>query len=102
MRAQASSMQFKEFSMMLDADIVSIQHEWLNQNRLRQRWIIVQESDGTYSVHHHSVGGVAPPTNYATPRLAASRLLQLLGVGPVGPQDHPEEVCISSATISGR
>lgn len=73
--------------------IDNIQAEWNAGWRHKKRWIIVEDADG-YSVHVHTIDGVAPPSTYPTKRLAASRLLQLLGIGPVGPQDHPESVCI--------
>lgn len=44
--------------------------------------------------------GVGPPTSYPTLRKAAARLLQILHVGPVAPQMHPEEACIGSITTA--
>lgn len=79
----------------LDAEVVSIQDEYHSKFRKLKRWIIVEAADG-FTVHEWTVDGVAPPTTYPTARLAASRLLQLLKVGPVGPQDHPEAVCVGS------
>jgi hypothetical protein len=57
------------------------------------RWIIVETPEG-YEVHEWTPEGVAPPSVYPSRRLAAARLLQLMRVGPVAPQTHPEEVCI--------
>lgn len=78
---------------MIDPEIIQMQREWLETHQRFKRWIITEEPDGFW-VHCHTEDGVAPPTRYPTKRLAASRILQLLGVGPVAPQDHPEEVCI--------
>ena len=83
---------------LLDSDIVSIQDTWLSENRTNERWIIV-ERNGQFEVHNHTVDGVAPTTIYPTKRLAAARLLQLLGIGPVAPQDHPEEIGITIVTL---
>lgn len=81
-----------------DYSIDAIQAHWNENWRHKQRWIIVEEIDGTYSVHRHSSDGVGPPSSYPDRRLAAARLLQLLDLaGPVAPQDHPEEVCIGYA-----
>lgn len=82
--------------MMQDPEIVSMQSEWNEKWRDRRRWILVEEADGTYSVHQHDLTGVSPPSEYPDKRKAAARLLQLLGIGPVAPQHWPEEVCIGS------
>lgn len=49
-----------------------------------------------WRVHEWTPDSVFPPIEYPTKRLAAARVLQLLQVGPVAPQTHPEEVCIGS------
>ena len=75
--------------------VSEIQEDWLERNRFTNRWVIVQEPEG-YSVHVHSIHGVAPSKVYATKEEAAARLLQLLNIGlPVTPQDWPEKVEIS-------
>ena len=81
----------------LDPKVIELQSEWLVRNRLHPRWMIAAEPDDTYSVHYHTVDGVAPPAVYVTRAEAAARVLQLLGLKePVTPQDWPEEVCIGS------
>ncbi len=75
-------------------DISGIQADWNARWRNKRRWIIVEEGDGSYSIHEHSKNGVAPPTAKPGKREVAARLLQLLGIGPVAPQDYPEEVCV--------
>ena len=77
----------------LDPQIVSIQNDFLEQTRRQKRWIILETAEG-WEVHFHTIDGVAPPSSYPTKRLAAARVLQLLGIGPVAPQDHPEDVCV--------
>ena len=57
------------------------------------RWFIV-EIDGQYEAHEWTPTGVAPPSTYPTRRAAVARLMQLMRVGPVAPQTHPEEACI--------
>lgn len=76
------------------AEITEIQAFWNAKWRDKRRWIIVEESDGTYSIHEHMIDGVAPPVIKPDKRAVASRLLQLLQIGPVAPQDYPEEFCI--------
>lgn len=76
------------------ADITAMQADWNARWRDKRRWIIVEEGDGTYSIHEHMTDGVAPPTIKPGKREVAARFLQLLGIGPVAPQDYPEEVCI--------
>lgn len=78
----------------IDPDITAIQQEWLDHYRLTHRWAVVQEAEG-FSVHEHSIDGVAPPSDYPTKEAAAARLLQLMGIKePVTPQNWPERVCI--------
>lgn len=81
-----------------DTEVAEIQTAWLADNRAKRRWIIVEEADG-YSVHEHSWDGVAPPVTYPSPRLAVARLMQLLRIGPVAPQMHPERACIGSVAL---
>lgn len=76
------------------ADITEMQARWNKLWRDKRRWIIVEEGDGTYSIHEHMIDGVAPPATKPNKREIAARFLQLLGVGPVAPQDFPEEVCV--------
>jgi hypothetical protein len=76
------------------ADITAMQAEWNAKWRDKRRWIVVEEADGTYSIHEHMTDGVAPPCVKPNKREVAARLLQLLQIGPVAPQDWPEEVCV--------
>ena len=76
------------------ADITEMQAEWNAGWRDKHRWIIVEESDGTFTIHEHTRDSVYCPTVKKTAREVASRMLQLLNVGPVAPQDWPEEICI--------
>lgn len=75
-------------------EITIMQAEWNKLWRDKRRWIIVEEDDGTYSIHEHMKDGVAPLCIKPDKRGIAARLLQLLHIGPVRPQDYPEEVCI--------
>ena len=75
------------------ADISAMQAEWNKSWRDKRRWIIVEEGDGAYSIHEHIKDGVAPPITKPNKREVAARFLQCLGVGPVAPQSHPEEIC---------
>ena len=83
----------------LDPMIVEIQDKFHAKNRMKRRWILVQEEGGRITIHEHSADGVAPPCEYQNRRIAASRLLQLWGIGPVSPQTHPEEICLGSVTF---
>lgn len=64
----------------------------------KQTWILEDYGAG-FILHTWTPDGVAPPTSYASKREIASRLLQLLQIGPVAPQTWPEEVCISSVNM---
>ena len=78
----------------MDKEIYDMQTEWLDRNRETSRWMIVRELDG-WSVHLHTIAGVAPVTTYPTKEQAAARLLQSLDIDkPVKPQDWPESVGI--------
>ena len=53
-----------------------------------------------YSVHEHTIDGVAPPYVYQTKEQAAARLLQILGIKhPVFPQNWPERVEIGAVQL---
>lgn len=58
---------------------------------------IVEDGADFIIVQHSADGSTWPSTRYSTKRAAASRLLQLLEIGPVAPQTHPERVGISIA-----
>ena len=80
----------------LDLEITAMQTDWLVDNRRKRRWIIVEEPDGVcFTVHEHSIDGVAPQIRKGTKEEAAARLLQCLGIHePVTPQNWPESICI--------
>lgn len=56
--------------------------------------LTIEEKNGEWLVGQEEGENIWPTTSYPTARLAAARLLQLLDLGPVGPQMHPERVCI--------
>jgi hypothetical protein len=56
--------------------------------------LIIEERDGEFVIHQHTAESVFPQVSYPTGRLAAARILQLLHVGPVAPQTHPERAQI--------
>lgn len=74
-------------------EISKMQSDWNNIWRDKRRWIIVDEENGTFSIHEHMKDGVAPPIVKYNKRDAAAIFLQCFGVGPVAPQSHPEEIC---------
>ncbi len=88
----------EEYARRMIEDMDAMQAHWNAGWRHKRRWIIVEEGDGTYSIHEHSTDGVAPPTIKTNKREVAARLLQLLGIGPVAPQDYPESICIGEVT----
>ena len=61
----------------------------------KRLWCVVEEADGYY-VHSHAPDGVSPSSRYGTKREAVARLMQLLHIGPVAPQTHPEKAVIST------
>lgn len=74
-------------------DISVMQADWNRLWRDKKRWIIVEELDGTFSIHEHMKDGVAPPCYKQNKREAAARFLQCFGSGIVAPQTYPEEIC---------
>ena len=88
----------EDYKTRMDAETDEMQTHWNESWRHKRRWILVEEGDGTYSVHEHMTDGVAPPITKPNKRDAAARLLQCLGVGPVAPQDYPEEICVGEIT----
>lgn len=83
----------------MDNEIAEIARENREAWAGREVIAIVKEADG-YSVHHHTADSVAPSSSYPDKRLAAARVLQLLHVGPVAPQSHPETACIGTVSIT--
>lgn len=57
--------------------------------------IAIVECPEGYQVHQHTKDSVMPISTHATKRLAAARVLQLMGIGPVAPQIEPEEATIT-------
>lgn len=64
-----------------------------------KRYTIQETNRGFYLSCADEAGNVFPTTHHATERLLASRFLQLLGIGPVAPQIHPESVCIGEIIL---
>jgi hypothetical protein len=74
---------------------------WQNFKRIAgaRETIFIVDIDGHFEVHDHTRDGIAPPSVHLTKRAAASRVLQLLAIGPVAPQTWPEDVCIGSVGV---
>lgn len=80
-------------------EVSEIQAEWNTSWRDKRRWIVVEEGDGTYTIHEHTKDSVYPPVTKKNLRETASRLLQLFNIGPVAPQDYPEQVCVGEIEL---
>ena len=76
-------------------EVHEIQKAFVEENRSNKRWIIMEKGSG-FEVHYHDSESVYPSSIYPTKRLAAARLLQLLGCGPVAPQTTPETAMIGN------
>ena len=79
----------------MDKEIAEIAEENRNAWAGKRLWAIVEEANG-YIVHSHAPDGVSPSSRHGTKREAAARVMQLLHVGPVAPQTHPETAVISN------
>lgn len=90
--------------MTPDEEIAEIKRETFDTFKGSPHVWIIEERGSEFIVHtwsgpgHINGSGVGPPSSYPTLRRAASRLLQLFGIGPVAPQTWPEEACIGSIT----
>lgn len=88
--------------MTHDEEVAEIKTVTFDMFRDSRKVWIIEERGADFIVHtwdgpdakHGS--GVGPASSYPTLRKAASRLMQLLAVGPVAPQTWPEEACIGS------
>ena len=58
--------------------------------------IIIEVAGQNWIIHQFNSESVLPISMYPTARAAASRVLQLMHVGPVAPQTHPETACLGS------
>ena len=77
------------------AYVSELQDEYNAHARDNRRWLIMEEPDGRYSIVDMSKDGIGPKIIKSDKRGVAARLLQLLDLGPVAPQDYPEEICVS-------
>jgi hypothetical protein len=64
--------------------------------------LTIEEKCGEWLVGMEDGENIWPTTSYSTKRLAMARVLQLLDLGPVGPQMHPERICIGEFSEAGR
>jgi hypothetical protein len=78
---------------MADAEVDLFKTEKFEQIR-NSECIVIEKIGPDFVVHHWTENSVMPISVYKTARLAASRTLQLLHIGPVAPQDHPETIGI--------
>jgi hypothetical protein len=62
--------------------------------------IILTEINLGWSVALEDGELIYPTIDYPTKRLAIARILQLLDLGPVAPQTHPESVCIGEDILA--
>jgi hypothetical protein len=91
--------------MTPDETITQIKQETFDVFKTSRAVYFIEERGAEFIVHQWTGDeaqhgpGVGPPSSYPTLRKAASRLLQLLGTGPVAPQTWPEEVCIGTVAI---
>jgi hypothetical protein len=88
----------EDYKARMDAEMDEMQAYWPTVWRHKHRWTIVDEGDGTFSVHEHTSDSICPPITKPNKRDAAARLLQCMGLGPVAPQDYPEEICVGEIT----
>ncbi|WP_354243497.1 hypothetical protein [Bradyrhizobium sp. LA2.1] len=84
--------------MTHEEEIEAIKQATFDKFKGANRVWIVEDYGSGFMVHDWTPEGVAPPMSYPTLRKAASRLLQLFGIGPVAPQTWPEEACVGSIT----
>ena len=81
---------------MGDIDIIKTEH--YEANRHKEVIAIVKEDNGQFGIYQQTEYSVAPYILYPTARLAAARVLQLLGIGPVAPQYEPEVIACEIIT----
>lgn len=80
--------------MTHDPDIAQMQRTHEERLRATRRFVIAETDDG-FEVHEWTADGVAPWATYPVKEAAASRLLQIMGIGhAILPQSWPEEVCV--------
>lgn len=81
-----------------DPEVLQIKRDWARSVEGAKLIAIEERADG-WVVHQHTADSVFPPVLYPNKRLAAARVLQLLHIGPVAPQSHPESVCIETVEL---
>jgi hypothetical protein len=81
------------------SDIAEIAAENRDSWAGKQLYAIVEDGDG-WTVHAHDAENVSPSVRYPTGRAAIARVMQLMKVGPLAPQTHPEEATISKLSVT--
>jgi len=75
----------------MDKEIEEIKREKF-ANIKNSECIVIERTGPDWVIHRWNDESVDPISVYSSARLAAGRILQLLHIGPVGPQDHPETI----------
>jgi hypothetical protein len=75
----------------MDHELVDIKAQHATEFAMDAEVLVAMTlKDGTWTVHRWGKDSVDPQSKYPTKAKAASRILQLLDLGPTTPQDYPE------------
>jgi hypothetical protein len=80
------------------SDTETIRREHFDRWQGKRMIAMIWHDDG-FEIYEQTAESTMPPSRYDTLRKAASRILQLLGIGPVAPQTHPEVACLGSISV---
>ena len=80
----------RETQTTLDAEIEAMSDEHWELGRGKHRFLLIYMGDH-WTLREMDKANVYPPCDKKTKREIASRLLQVMKVGPVAPQIGPEE-----------
>jgi hypothetical protein len=78
----------------LDQEIEAMADGHWELGRGKHRFLIIDMGDH-WTLREMTNDSVMPPCDKGTKREIASRLLQVMEIGPVAPQSFPEEICIN-------
>jgi len=84
----------KDSVTTLDAEIEAMADKHWELGRGKPRWLIIDMGDH-FTLREMSQDSVMPPCDKQTKREIAARLLQVMEIGPVAPQNFPEEIGIN-------
>lgn len=69
----------------------------MKDTKVKRHFVLQEFGDGSWSIREFKGGEIYPATYKDCAREMMARMLQLLDLGPVGPQTEAEKVCLGAS-----